>query len=140
MIAAFGLPAEPEPGELYLDGTAVRGMHITRLRRMVRARPTPPRTKSCSGRRRDTPIVLAPANDLLGLCVAEGIEDALSIHEVTGLGAWAAGSASRMPALALAMVPPYVEVINIAEDNDEAGRRHAHDLAARAGHGAFPSS
>jgi hypothetical protein len=55
----------------------------------------------------------------------------LSIHEVTGLGAWAAGSASRMAGLA-ATLPPYIEVLNIAVDEDEAGQRHAGKLAARA--------
>ena len=44
--------------------------------------------------------MLAPMNDLLGLAITEGVEDALSIHAATGLGAWAAGAASRLPALA----------------------------------------
>ena len=46
------------------------------------------------GRSSGSPIVLAPANDLLGLVISEGIEDALSLHEASGCGAWAAGSAS----------------------------------------------
>jgi len=33
-----------------------------------------------------SPICLAPPNDLLGFSVTEGIEDALPIHEATGLG------------------------------------------------------
>ena len=35
---------------------------------------------------RGFPIVVAPPNDLLGLAITEGIEDALAIHEATGLG------------------------------------------------------
>ncbi len=76
------------------------------------------------------PIVLAPPNDLLGLTVTEGIENALSVHEATGLGAWAAGSASRLPALASA-IPTYIETVKIIMDDDADGRRHAHELAAR---------
>ena len=37
----------------------------------------------------------------MGLGIAEGFEDALSIHQATGLGAWASGGASFMPKLAL---------------------------------------
>jgi len=77
-----------------------------------------------------TPIVLAPANDLLGIAVTEGIEDALSAYVATGLGAWAAGSASRLPAL-LDAIPNYVESVTILVDDDEDGRRHAGELAAR---------
>jgi hypothetical protein len=43
-----------------------------------------------------SPIVLAPPNDLLGSSITEGIEDALTMHEATGLGTWAAGSAARL--------------------------------------------
>ena len=32
------------------------------------------------------PLVLAPMNDLLGLAITEGIEDAISVHQETGLG------------------------------------------------------
>jgi hypothetical protein len=71
-----------------------------------------------------SPIVLAPTNDLLGLAITEGIEDALSVHEATMLGAWAAGSASRLPALAEA-IPAYVEEVTIMVDDDADGRRHA---------------
>lgn len=74
------------------------------------------------------PIALAPVNDLGGLALAEGIEDALSIHLATGLGAWAAGCANRLPALARA-VPHYVTSVTVAVDDDEAGRRYAHELA-----------
>ena len=77
-----------------------------------------------------SPIVIAPPNDLLGIAITEGIEDALSVHVATGLGAWAAGSASRLPALATA-IPPYIECITILSDDDPDGRRHAAELARR---------
>src|SRR5947199_10120551 len=77
-----------------------------------------------------SPLVLAPANDLLGFIVSEGIEDGLSGHEATGLGAWAAGSASRLPGLADA-IPAYADWITILVDDDDDGRRHARELAAR---------
>jgi hypothetical protein len=70
------------------------------------------------------PIVLAPASDSLGIVITEGIEDALSAHEATGLGAWAAGSASRLPALA-ETVPNYIESVTILADDDPDGRRYA---------------
>ena len=68
--------------------------------------------------------------DSLGLAITEGVEDGLSVHEATGLGAWAAGSASRLPALADA-VPDYVEYVTIMRDSDPAGRAGATELAQR---------
>jgi hypothetical protein len=49
------------------------------------------------------PIVVAPLNDLLSLAITEGIEDALSVYEASGLGVWAAGSAPHMAKLAAAV-------------------------------------
>ena len=74
------------------------------------------------------PMVIAPPNDLLGLAIAEGVEDALSVHVATGLGAWASGGASNMPKLA-AVVPNYVEAVTIYAHADEAGQRGAYELA-----------
>jgi hypothetical protein len=31
MIAAFGIPDEPEPGVMFLPNASIRGMHLTRL-------------------------------------------------------------------------------------------------------------
>jgi hypothetical protein len=65
-----------------IKNAAVRGIHIRKLKN-----PDTERNKiiiaGCVG----SPIVLAPVNDLLGLAIGAGIEDALS----TGLGGWAAG-------------------------------------------------
>src|SRR5262249_31299403 len=81
------------------------------------------------GRPLARPIEIAPPNDLLGLAITEGIEDALTAHEATGLGAWAAGSAGFMPALASA-VPYWIETVTIYAHADESGREAAFRLAA----------
>jgi hypothetical protein len=73
------------------------------------------------------PIVLAPCNDLLSLVITEGIEDALTAHMVSGRGAWAAGSAGRLPALG-DVVPSYVQSITVLMDDDEAGIKHSKEL------------
>jgi hypothetical protein len=80
------------------------------------------------GRSAGWPIVLAPPNDLLGLTITEGVEDGMSAHSATGLGAWAAGCASRMPALADA-IPHYIDALTIYAHDDQAGRRGAVGLA-----------
>jgi hypothetical protein len=82
------------------------------------------------GAPRGHPIVLAPPGDLCGLAITEGIEDALSVHEATGLGVWAAGAASLMPSLAAA-VPEWIECVTIMVDDDDAGRSNADTLAGR---------
>jgi len=127
LIAAFGLPVEPDPGVIHMPAEALRGVHITRLAPGGRGKAGTETDKIMIGRSAGSPIVLAPVNDLLGLAVAEGIEDALSVHEATGLGAWAAGAASRLPALAEAL-PAYVESLTIMVDDDRDGRRHAGEL------------
>lgn len=74
------------------------------------------------------PMVIAPPNDLLGLAICEGVEDALSVHYATGLGAWASGGASNMPKLAPA-VPHHIEAVTIYAHDDESGQRNAQQLA-----------
>jgi len=128
MMAAFGFPRELEPGNLAIADHEVQGVHITKLTPDGRDRDRSERAKIMIGPSRGTPIVLTPPNDLLGIVIAEGIEDALSAHEATGLGAWAAGAASRLPGLADA-VPPYVECVTIIADDDAAGRKGSEGLA-----------
>jgi len=130
MIAAFGIAYEPEPGLLEIADVQVRGVHLTRLAPDGLSKAGTERDKIMIGSAIGYPIVLAPPNDLLGLVIIEGIEDALSVHDDTGLGAWAAGSASRLPALA-DTVPRYIEAVTITVDDDEAGRRHAGELGER---------
>lgn len=127
MIAAFGIATEPEPGVIHMTVQALRGVHITRLAPGGRGKAGTETDKIMIGRSLGSPIVLAPANDLLGLTIAEGIEDALSVHEATGLGAWAAGAASRLPALADAL-PSYIESLTIMVDDDPDGRRYGREL------------
>jgi hypothetical protein len=135
MIAAIGNAAEIEPGVVAVSDQAIRGVHITSLKSDGLAKAGTDCDKIMIGKSIGTPIVLAPPNDGLGLAVTEGVEDALSVHEATGLGAWAAGSASRMPALAGA-VPDYIECVTIVADADDAGRTNAQKLAdALAPHG-----
>ena len=74
--------------------------------------------------------MLAPPNDLLGLAMVEGIEDTLSAHQALGIGAWAAGSASFLPALA-DVVPDYIDAITILAHEDLDGQRYAADLHRR---------
>jgi hypothetical protein len=138
VIGAFGLAVEAvevEPGVLVINDDAVVGVHLIklkpdgsdRLRDYDLADDEP--AKISIGRNFVAPIVLAAPNDLLALTVAEGIEDALNDHQATGRGAWAAGSASRMPALA-AVVPGYVESVTVLVDGNKAGRDGSTGLAA----------
>ena len=131
MIAAFGVAEEIEPGVVVINDVAVRGIHITKLKLDGSGKADTERNKIVIGRCVGSPIVLAPVNDLLGLAICEGIEDALSTYEATGLGAWAAGAASRLPGLAKA-IPEYVESLSILVDDDNAGRQHSTELARRA--------
>lgn len=133
LIAAFGLPTESEPGILRIRDEDLRGVHVTRLMHDGHGKADTDKPKIMIGRSLGSPLVLAPANDLLGLAICEGIEDCLSVHEATGLGAWAAGAASRLPALAAA-VPSYVDCITILVDDDAGGRRYAGELADQVGY------
>jgi hypothetical protein len=129
MIAGFGMATEPAPAELDLADHMISGVHLTRLAADGLGKAGTETDKIMLGASLGSPIVLAPVNDIGGLAIAEGIEDALSAHEATGLGAWAAGSASRLPALAEA-VPAYTEVVTLLVDSDRDGRRHATTLGA----------
>ena len=139
MIAAFGLADEPAPGLLAIRDEAVTGVHLTLLRPDGSGKADVEPNKLMIGRSLGSPIVVAPPNDLLGLALVEGIEDALSLHQATGLGAWAAGAASRFPALA-ETVPAVLDLVHVGADPDpagEAGARgalaalHARHIAAR---------
>jgi hypothetical protein len=130
MLAAFGMNIEPEPGRVELDLRDLCAVHITRLAPDGSGKAGTERDKIMVGLSVGSPIVLAPPNDSLGLAITEGIEDALSAHIATGLGAWAAGAASFLPALAPS-IPRYVDCITILADDDPDGRRHAAELGCR---------
>jgi hypothetical protein len=125
MVAAFGFADEPAPGVIAAP-EAVTGIHITHL--TPEGRKIEGRAKVMLGPSAGLPIVIAPANDLLGMAVTEGIEDALVVHQSTGLGVWAAGASTRMPALA-AVMPSYVECVTVYA-HDDTGAGYARELAA----------
>lgn len=130
MIAAIALPpGEIEPGVLGAPQN-VAAVHLTLLRADDGGKADVEPNKIVVGSPGDWPIVLAPPNDLLGLAITEGIEDALTTHQATGLGAWAAGSAGRLPRLANA-IPGYIEAATIYAHPDPAGRDGAIGLAER---------
>ena len=130
LIAAFGIPNEPEPGRLAIADKAVAGVHLIKIKRDGSGKADIEPQKIMIGRSKGTPIVLAPMNDALGLVITEGVEDALSMHAATGLGAWAAGAASRLPALAES-VPSYTDTVSVMADADPDGQHHARELAQR---------
>ena len=112
------------------NGLTIHGIHLTKLKPDGNGKADVPRNevrRSVAGH--GWPIELAPVNDGGGLAIGEGIETMLSVAEVTGLGAWAAGAASWMPALA-DRVPSYVEAVTVYAEADR-GRLHAERLAER---------
>lgn len=128
MIAAFGIPDEPEPGAISLPETKIKGVHLTRLASDGGDRDRGDKAKIMIGFSKGWPIALSSPTDGLALIVCEGIENGLSAFEATGLCAWAAGCASRLPAL-IQVVPKWVECITIIGDDDLDGRRHAISLS-----------
>ena len=129
LIAAFALVDEIEPGVL-ASPCNVDAVHLTLLQANGADKAPVEKPKLIIGRPLGRPIVLAPANDLLGLAITEGIEDGLSIYQATKLGVWVAGSAVQMPTLADA-VPHYLDCVTIVADPDEAGQRNSAELARR---------
>jgi hypothetical protein len=129
LVAAFAMPKEAEPGilraPLYVDA-----VQLIALNADGSGKASVEIQKRTIGSPRGVPIVVAPPNDLLGISIHEGVEDALSAHEATGLGAWASGGATFLPSLADA-VPTYVETITVVAHRDEAGRTGARKLARR---------
>ena len=129
LIAAFGMATEPEPGTLSIADGAVMAVQLVKLKPDGSGKTDVEPNKIIVGRGAlGSPIVLAPPNDLLGLAITEGIEDGLSIHRSTGLGAWASGGATRMPALADA-VPEYINFVTIVADPDPSGIKGANGLS-----------
>jgi hypothetical protein len=121
LIAAFGMATEPEPGMLAIADDAVMGVQLIKLRADGFDKADVEPNKIIVGRGAlGSPIIVAPPNDLLGLAIFEGTEDALSVHEATGLGAWASGGATRLPALADS-VPDYIDHVTVVADCDPAG-------------------
>jgi hypothetical protein len=128
MIAAYGNVPVTDSGLVTGPGS-VAAVHLTLLRPDGSGKAEVEPNKITVGSPRNRPIVLALINDLLGLGITEGIEDALSVHQSTGLGTWAAGCAPYMPALTDA-VPLYIETVTIFAHDDN-GKRPALELAER---------
>jgi Toprim domain len=130
MLVPFGLPTEPEPGILDISTSDIFGVQLTKLKPDGSSKAKVEPNKITLGRCVGYPIVLVPPSDMMALTIAEGVEDALSSHIVSGRGAWAAGGAGRMPDLA-DKVPSYIESVTILVDDNEAGRRGSQGLARR---------
>jgi hypothetical protein len=126
MIAPYGFADEPEPGVLGMP-RKIHALHLTLLKPDGSGKAEVEKPKMTIASPLGRPIVIAPANDLLGGAISEGIEDALTVHQATGLGAWAAGSSSFMPALA-DVTRGYFETVTIFAHND-GGKRDALKLA-----------
>jgi hypothetical protein len=127
LIAAFGIADEPEPAVLVAP-TTVGAVHLIALQPDGSGKAEVEKPKITIGSPGGLPIVLATPNDLLGLAITEGIEDALTVHESTGLGVWASASAPFLPKLA-PHVPDYIEVVTIFAHADTKGQKGARDLA-----------
>ncbi len=130
MIAAFGLASEPEPGRIGIPLHRIHGVHLTYLKPDGFGKAPVEPSKRMIGHSLGWPIVLAPPSDGLALLIGEGIETTLWGNQASGMGAWAAGTAGRMPALA-DKVPDYIESVTIAVDADPEGERRSNELAER---------
>ena len=114
-----------------MPDAAVRAVHLTRLDPTGMSRLKSNNAKIIVGQAGlGFPVAVTPINDGLRLLIAEGIENALSLGLSLGLGAWAACSHTRMPALASA-VPSYVEAVTIVADPEPEARASACALADR---------
>jgi hypothetical protein len=120
LIVPFGMPIEMEPGRLIMPPERVTGVQRIWLNPDATKAGKPTSLGICAG----SPIVISPFTDSLGLVIAEGVEDALSAFEATGIACWAAGGWAFMPALADA-VPTFTDFIAVLTDNDDDGRRGA---------------
>ncbi len=100
------------------------GVHRTFLEGPRKARVQQP--KKALGNIGGGAVRLFEAGDVVAL--AEGIETALAVHELSGLPTWATISSSGMKRLEL---PETIREVVIAADPDEAGRNAARTLAER---------
>ena len=128
MIAAVGVASEVEQDAYTITDETLVAVHLTLLQPDGSGKAEVHSDKLIIGQgSAGFPIYLAPPNDLLGLAITEGIEDGLSMHEATGLGAWTAGCANRLPALA-DRVPNFIDTVTVVADADATGARYASDL------------
>lgn len=111
-----------------MDGR-IAALHRTYLTADGRKAPVPCVKKLTAGRTGEAAIRLFPATNFL--CLAEGIETALSVHALTGLPAWSLISITGFKRFNA--VPKGVEKVFIYGDNDASftGAAGAFELAAR---------
>jgi hypothetical protein len=130
MIAAFGMPREIAPGELCIDPDDVVGVHLTKIAWDGRAKAGTAADKITIGKDHTMPVVLMPPTDMMSIVIAEGIEDAMSAGSVLSMGAWAAGSAGRLPGVA-EHIPDWIEAVTVMVDDDRDGKgeRNSGELA-----------
>jgi putative DNA primase/helicase len=130
LICAFSPhPGEIEPGIL-AEPCDVQSVQLIALKPDGSGKAGVEVPKRSIGAHKGLPIVVSPPNDGLGLAICEGIEDALSVYEATGLGCWASGGATFLAALA-DTVAGYIDVVTICQHPDTAGRQGARELARR---------
>jgi hypothetical protein len=130
LIGAFALPRYGDDPGLLLEPLDVQAVHLTLLAAGGSAKAAVEPNKIAVGGHQGLPIAISPPNDLQGLAIHEGVEDALSGYLATNLGCWASGGANFMPPLADA-VPRHIEVVTIWRDANAAGWRDAGLLKAR---------
>jgi hypothetical protein len=124
----------PEDGEGPAGVLIPSGVHVTFLERSGAAtsfkKAATDSNKLSLGQLRHGGVWLTPIEQICGdLAVAEGIETALSVMQITGLPTVATLSAAGMHTF---LWPPQIRRLWIAADNDEAGMRAAKALLARA--------
>jgi hypothetical protein len=133
LIAAFARCSEPEPSLLEISDADVKAVQIIKLRPDGSGKAAMDPNKIVIGRgAMGVPIEISPMNDLLGLAVVEGVEDALSLLEANGYGVWASAGATRMPALAKT-IPQWTDCVSICAhvgDPKRAGERASEELMA----------
>jgi hypothetical protein len=124
----------PEDGEGPEGILIPSGVHLTFLESHANApsvqKAATESNKLSLGQLRHGGVWLKPIEQICGdLAVAEGIETALSVMQITGLPTVATLSAAGMHTFRW---PPQIQRLWIAADNDEAGMKAAKALLARA--------
>jgi putative DNA primase/helicase len=108
------------------SGNAVIAIHRTWLRDDGSGKAALDPPKAALGPTAGGAVRLAPAGEILCLC--EGIEDALSIFQATGIPTWATCGTANLVSVEL---PEVVSEVIVCADNDAAGERAAQQAAAR---------
>lgn len=124
LVAAYGMPADIEAGR-------VQAVQLTLLAPdgLSKAKNNGGLSKISIGPALGLPIVIPAQSDSLTLGIAEGLENALRVHEATHFEMWVSTGAKKLPALADA-IPSCFETVIIFGDDDSDGRSGAYALAS----------